>query len=128
MYVVNLTPHGVNVEMKNGSWAHFPPSGQVARVGTTLTAVEIDSYPAAVQELGRHYGAPVGAEIAIRTSQFGEVVGLPESEEGTVFIVSALVRQAVPSRLDVLSPGEPIRNDAGQTIGCDGFTVNSVNL
>jgi translation initiation factor 2 gamma subunit (eIF-2gamma) len=48
------------------------------------------------------------------TSLVGEVVGLPDPIEGTIFIVSALVRLAVPHRTDVASPGPgDLVRDAG---------------
>lgn len=50
------------------------------------------------------------------------MVGLPEPEAGTVLIASAMVADAV-RRPDVMSPGELVRNEAGQPIGCKGLTA-----
>jgi hypothetical protein len=99
---INLTPHAIN-EMATGTT--FAPSGTVARVNQTLT--------------------PAGDVAGVPTFRrdFGEVVDLPAPQPGTVYIVSALVADACPDRGDLVSPGELVRNDAGQPVGCRGFIV-----
>lgn len=124
MNVINLTPHTINVRTESGWFESFPPSGLVARVATTMQAVDLDLYPPAVRSLAAGFGKHEAGEMVIRSSTFGAVTGLPESAEDTVYLVSALVRAAVPHRLDVLSPGELIRNESGQPVGCDGFIAN----
>jgi hypothetical protein len=100
MNLINLTPHAIN-ETTTG--ATFAPSGTVARVSTTLT--------------------PAGevAGIPLFSRAFGEVVDLPAPVEGVLLIVSALVADASPDRLDLVSPGELVRDDKGQPVGCKGF-------
>lgn len=56
---------------------------------------------------------------------YGEVTGLPKYVEGVFYVVSAMVRQALPGRKDLLSPGQLIRNEQGQPIGCLGLVRNS---
>ena len=103
MNFVNLTPHALNIVQADGSVYMLPPSGQVARVATTRTVVnEIDG-------------------IEIYETQFGQVEGLPERNGQDLLIVSALVAQRA-NRADVYSPGELVRNDAGQVVGCRGLT------
>lgn len=63
--------------------------------------------------------------VDIYENIYGEVTGLPEFEEGVYYVVSAMVRQALPGRKDLLSPGQLIRNKAGQPIGCLGLVRNS---
>lgn len=63
--------------------------------------------------------------IDIYENIYGEVTGLPEFKEGVYYVVSAMVRQALPERKDLLSPGQLIRNEAGQPIGCLGLVRNS---
>lgn len=63
--------------------------------------------------------------IDIYENVYGEVTGLPEYQEGTYYVVSAMVRQALPGRKDLLSPGQLIRNEQGQPIGCLGLVRNS---
>lgn len=102
MNVVNLTPHAIQVV----GGPSFPPSGQVARCAQVSAPV------------GAHEGLPL---VSV---QFGEVEGLPDPQEGVLFLVSALVRSAVPHRHDVASPGDLERNEAGQPVGCRNLVVN----
>jgi hypothetical protein len=118
MNVVNLTPHAINVQRDDGAFVTFPPSGSVARVETVTTPVYVMERSLAMRELALADG------VLVSVQKFGEVTGLPEPEDGTLYIVSAMVRTAVPHRRDVLSPGELIRNDAGQPIGCAGLIAN----
>lgn len=112
--LVNLTPHEVRIFNEEGKWliAAIPPSGAVARV-----SVE--------RKLWRYLDtAEASMWIPVMVGSYGPVVGLPDPVPGTVYIVSAMVRQAVPDRVDVLSPGELIRNEAGQPIGCRGLEAS----
>jgi hypothetical protein len=103
MKILNLTPHEIN-EVESGK--AFKPSGVVARVSVTFIKV---------QEFGG---------IPIFVPQYGEVKDLRDQEEDTMLIVSAMVRLAMPQRDDLVSPGELVRNGAGQPIGCRGFVWN----
>lgn len=98
---VNLTPHSLNIHTGNGV-VTIAPSGEVARVATV--SVEAD---------------PIGGIPTVTTS-FGEVTGLPEPVEGTLFIVSGMVASAAP-REDVLSPGDLVRDESGRPVGCQGL-------
>ena len=62
--------------------------------------------------------------IALVAPSFGAVEGLPEPQEGVLFLVSALVRAAVPSRHDVASPGDLVRDPEGRVVGCRNLAVN----
>lgn len=104
MKLVNLTPHAINV-VGDGA-VTIPPSGAVARVTSTTS------------EVRRVNGIPC---LAV---SYGEVQGLPEAEEDTLYVVSALVRAAVPHRTDVASPGELVRDAEGKPLGCRGLAVN----
>lgn len=99
---VNLTPHAVVVV----GGPTLPPSGSVARCASA-------SVPA-----GEHGG------VALSRVTFGAVEGLPDPEAGVVFVVSALVRAAVPGRSDVASPGDLVRDAAGAVVGCRNLVVN----
>lgn len=105
--VFNLTPHDLVVVQNDGSETTFQKSGQVARCAATSTLV------------GEFNG------VLLFSTAFGEVQGLPDPQDGVLLIVSSLVRQAVPHRKDVASPGDLVRDDAGNVVGCKGFIVNS---
>src|SRR5690606_34225547 len=101
--VVNCTPHDVNLITENGSIT-FPRSGIIPRL--TEQQVKINSV------------IVNGIEIDIMKKSFLEPEGLPEPQEGTIFIVSALVAGAVKNRDDLVIPNDIIRDDKGNIIGC----------
>jgi len=107
MQVINLTPHVLNLFNENNEEVMvIPPSGQVARVRTESVLT----------------GGVAG--IPTFETKFGEVEGLPEPQEGTIFVVSGLVRghETVRNRQDVFQPGRLLRNESGQPVGCVGLT------
>lgn len=106
MTLVNLTPHALHLVLPNGDTQTVAPSGTVARCAS-------QSSPA-----GNWDGVPLS-----RTT-FGAVQDLPAPQAGTLFVVSALVRQAVPDRTDVASPGDLLRDADGAVVGCKGLIVN----
>lgn len=104
---VNLTPHDVRiVGVRYLDHITIPASGKVARVASTSTLV------------GEYEGIPM------MRSTLGEVEGLPAPRDGVIYVVSALVRSAVPHREDVASPGDLVRDERGNVIGCRGLVVN----
>ena len=107
MKVVNLTPHGVTVFDDDGVVIKTYPSEGVARARQTNVIV------------GCLEGAPV-----VKT-EFGEVDGLPEPTEGTVFIVSIITANAAKTHGrttdDLLVTSGPVRDDKGRVIGCRAF-------
>jgi len=105
MNIVNLTPHSINIYNENKEMVlTVPPSGQIARVGTAKNLVDtVDSIP------------------MFETVVTGEPAGLPERQENTIFIVSGIFRSNF-DREDLYQPGELLRNEAGQPIGCIGLS------
>ena len=124
--VVNLTPHSINFilpyhievgqdEMGNPHYIteersySLPPSGTVARC--KVDRKEVDSF--ILEDID---GWDI--TVPITSARFGEVEGLPEPQEGTIYIVSNLVAQAVPDREDVFFPDDIVRDSQGNIIGC----------
>lgn len=104
MNIVNLTPHALNIYDENRNLVLVvEPSGTVARVNVT-------------RKLHRHLEG-----IPLYSTWYGDLLGLPEAEDNTICVVSAMVRAAVPHRHEVFAPGELLRNEAGQVIGCIGL-------
>ncbi len=66
----------------------------------------------------------INNDIPVFRTTFGEVEGLPEPQDDTLYIVSLLVRRARPYRGDLLSPGQLIRDAEGRPIGCKGLAAN----
>lgn len=99
---INLTPHTINLPDRT-----IPPSGTIARCAEVTT-------PA---------GNLDGVEIICRN--YGEVSELPEeTSEDVYYIVSALVRLALPERFDLLSPGDIVRDESGKIIGAKNLIIN----
>jgi hypothetical protein len=101
MEFINLTPHAVHIMPlgPEGPVRTIPSSGQV-RVATE-----------------REFVAQFGG-IPINRTYFGKVEGLPEEQEGTLYIVSSITAQAAPGRKDLLVPDDPVRDSEGRVIGC----------
>lgn len=93
----NLTPHAISLN----DGRTYQSEG-IARVSAVFSDIENDCC----------------------TQSFGEVVGLPEPEEGTMYIVSSIVFSAT-DRTDVVAPatGHPlcVRNDKGQIVSVPCF-------
>ena len=106
MKFVNLTPHTINIYNTEKELVMSIPSSGVARC-----AVE-------KRQISNAEG------VALFETAYGAVEGLPEMDTtyGTIIIVSLLVRQAMASRTDLYSPGELLRDEAGQPIGCIGLS------
>lgn len=104
MNLVNLTPHTINI-LTEGMVRSIPSTG-IARCATESALIyQVEGIP-------------------VNRTTYGKVEGLPEPSEGTVYIVSALVRMAVPTRNDVVSPGDLVRDEKGQPIGCKNLVGN----
>jgi hypothetical protein len=109
MRFVNLTPHALNLVYEDGSEAVEVSEGH-ATVESTPGALDV-----AVSEATGFpvYGPPI----------FGAVTGLPDPQEGVMYIVSGIVGSALAgTRDDVLVPGtspadNPRRNEARQVTG-----------
>lgn len=107
MNFVNLTPHNIIVEDKNGKEIEIKPTGVVARVSTTQNLINIIE------------------GIEIFETQFGEVENLPEPKADTIYVVSAMVLSAVKNtRNDVFAPNtsKANRNELGHITSVRGLT------
>ena len=99
--MVNLTPHAIVLD--NGvSSLTVQPSGTIARVSVDVEETAVSG---------------------LYSQQFGDVAGLPEPVEGTLYIVSAMVLSAVPHRADVYAPATALaaRNELGHIVSVPGL-------
>lgn len=104
MEYINLTPHKIK-EVVTG--LEIEPSGEIARVSVQY------------EPAGEAGGVPLFA------AKYGEVDGIPAPQLGVIYIVSGMVKShpAVAGRDDVVAPGDLVRDENGQPIGCRGFKV-----
>jgi hypothetical protein len=103
--IINMTPHSINVIVNGVEIATFPPSGDTVRIESTqIESGEVDGIPAFIVE----YGKPAG---------------VPPVMPGIYYIVSGMVKSAMPERTDFVAPAAQVRNEKGQVVGCAGFIV-----
>ena len=101
MTIINLTPHAITfLDENNSVLATVEPSGVVARAALTR------------DRISEVHGIPVNP------CSYGEVTGLPDPQDGTIYLVSALTAQACRNRNDVFITDDAVRDDSGRIIGC----------
>lgn len=105
MKFINLTTHDLTIVLENGDDLILPASGEVARV--TFSTQQVDE---------------IDGILIYKTIYEPEITGLPEPQDGTIFVVSSLAAQTV-KRPDVLAPTKLIRDDDGQVIAAGGFST-----
>jgi hypothetical protein len=107
--LINLTPHDIHVK-EGETITTYPATGDVARVSVTNEVI------------GTANGAPISRPV------YGKVEGLPAyQKQGMYYIVSMLVRSAMPERKDLLSPDSgptAKRDDRGQIEYVCGWLSN----
>jgi hypothetical protein len=106
MSPVNATPHTVSFIREDGSTETIPPSGICPRVVT-------GSRPAGTIEISKGFNVPLVEKWVGET-----VTGLPDPDGETTYIVSQMVTAAAPSRRDLVSPDDVVRDSEGEIIGC----------
>ena len=100
--IINKTPHAVYLldSVDHSILRVFPKSNGMIRVNEIVTDIkEIDGVP-------------------ISSTTWGETNEIPDYIEGTYYIVSQLVKNALPKRKDLLVPKGAVRDDKGNVIGC----------
>ncbi len=103
----NLTPH-VIVIRPGDEEVVLPPSGQVARV--SVSAKELYKI------------AFAGIRVPVVRTEFGDIVDLPDPDEGVIYVTSTLVAQAAAARgrTDVVapdtSPESAVRDQEGRIV------------
>lgn len=105
MKIINLTTHTLNIFSEDKEEViSIEPSGQIARISVETKKTKTI------------------AGIPFFKSVFGKVEGLPNKAQGCIYVVSSLVLVNTKDRNDVFAPGELLRNDEGQPIGCIGLS------
>jgi hypothetical protein len=100
MTIKNFTPHPITICNNAGEVIRIIQSEGVVRLkAVTVPAGEIDG-------------------ILVTKTEFGHPEGLPEFGEGVYYVVSQLVKTALPSRSDLLVPAEVVRDEKGNIVGC----------
>ena len=116
MAYVNLTPHTINCH--EGKEVHnFPPTGKSLRVSGKPVPVGTHD---GITIYGVEYGE---LEMANNSDPNDVSHDIPPVVDGTVYIVAGACADKITAmgRKDFVSPGDLLRNEAGQPIGCKGF-------
>jgi len=103
MQLINLTPHAIDVLNVDGIVETIPASGMVCRLTTRTELVDVVD------------------GLRITKTVFGEPSGLPEEKEGTYYLVSQLIKNALPTRSDLLVPAEVLRDNQGKILYCQSL-------
>lgn len=104
--IINTTPHPVHIVDINGNVCVTFPKGDFN------IRLAVDTVPA-----GDIDGVPISKTV------FGDPVGLPDFQDGVFYIVSQLVKNALPGRTDLLVPAQVVRDDKGNIIGCQSLGI-----
>ena len=121
MKIVNLTAHVLNIVCK-GTTLSVEPSGKIARLKEKV----FETLPSLIVSTG--WGRDNYHEVPVVVKGMEQIIDLPEPEEGTMFVASALVAQEAVNagRVDVLCPGTLVRDDKGVVVGCGGLVRPAV--
>lgn len=124
--IINLTPHALNIIDKQNNVRTLPPDGRVARVRSEVK--DADPLPNLVDVLDET-GVLTWHVVFVLptvTVEYGGIEGLPEPIERVAYITSTMVAEAAwrEGRKDVFAPGELVRGDGGQPVGCLGLKRN----
>ena len=105
MKIINATPHAINIIGDNGNiLLTVEPSGILVRVSQKTTDAGCITAD--------------GVLIPVTSNIFGDVVGLPDQQDDTIIIVSAMVANACKDRADLALVNQAVRDDKGRIIGC----------
>lgn len=85
---------------------------------TIRLSVNTEDYGLLDMTEGREEGG-----IPLTRTVYGKAEGLSDYKEGTFYIVSQLVKNALPQRKDLLVPTNVVRNKAGNIVGCESLCV-----
>ena len=109
--IINKTPHAVYLLKEDKSILRmFPKSNGMIRVKENVKQLEpIDGIP-------------------VCSTSWGKTNEVPDYVEGTFYIVSQLVKNALPKRKDFLTPKGAVRDDKGNLLGCLRLDVGDESI
>ena len=114
MQYINYTPHDVKV-VRGDQVLVYPASGSTIRISSRRVLVGTEG---GVDLYTTVYGEPETVVGGVATP------GLPPQQDGVKLLVSGLVRDKCPTRYDLVSPGDQVRDEKGAVIGCRSFDTN----
>lgn len=109
-----MTPHPITILGDDNSIVRvIEPSGRTIRLkqDTRKAGFSVDDIPITKTEY----------QVDFLVSE--ESIGLPAYELGTFYIVSQLVKNALPERKDLLVPAQMLRMADGTILGCRSLGI-----
>lgn len=107
--IINKTPHPVYILDKHKKVIRvFPKSSGMIRVEESTKFVRTIN------------------DVPITCTTWGDTNDVPAPVEGTYYIVSQLVKNALPHRTDLLVPKQVIRDKQGNIIGCQSLDIGTI--
>ena len=102
--LINMTPHPIFiVDAEGNKLQTILPSGNTIRLTQRTERVTAIN------------GIPISNTV------YRDALGLPHFQEETYYIVSQLIKTALPQRTDLLVPAEMLRDANGNIIGCQSL-------
>ena len=122
MKLVNLTPHEITIHGPDGCIT-LPVAGPAPRLGVERVNLGVVPCDYSGYSSLRDSYMECMMDIPIVRSMMGEPTGLPDPQEGVIFVVSALVAEHpfLANRTDLAYPGEAIRDTDGKIVGAQGL-------
>ncbi len=119
--IINLTPHPI--QLLDGSNCNFDIKCRSYRVDGDVIVIKTFAPEGICPRCSQKEQLVDNIDgIDIFRMEFGKVDNLPQEQEDTYYIVSALVAQACPDRKDFLIPAHMVRNAEGRILGCLAFS------
>jgi hypothetical protein len=113
MRLVNLTPHPITFHVGGHDVLTLPPSGCIARC-----EVRTETMPALALDAS-------GLTLPVVRVTVGALENLPPPLPDTIHVVSRLAAEAAKQQFgrteDILYPEAPVRDAAGNIIGCSAL-------
>lgn len=119
--IINCTPHDVHV-LKGGATVAqtFKQSGKQIRLRDKFTYLTgMSTVDGSIKDAAK----PINLTPIVNT-KYGKVTEIPEEEGDTYYIVSRIVRSALPDRSDLLVPVDLVRDANNRIIGCRALSIN----
>ena len=112
MRFLNLCQHGVGYEDPNGRTIIYRKIGVVARSNSTISnagSIKVD-----------------GIEVVLNKINQGDTESLPAPRDGTMYIVSRIIRENNPNRKDLVSPSlkDRVYDEKGDVLYVRSFDTN----
>lgn len=124
LQIINLTPHDITILNEQKEIVSVvPTSGKIARLDSDkelITAQQQGLFESKIPFFATKYGIPYLSKVDKKGNEL-ERVQFPTTKENIIYIVSGLFRAGY-NRSDFWQPGELIRNEKEQPIGCIGLS------